>query len=311
MNDDEISVVSRRFEAHRKRLRSVAYRMLGSRSEAEDVVQEAWLRLSRVDTASIDNLGAWLTTVVARVSLDVLRARRSAREQPAGIRFPDPVIGPEERGDAGDGERALDPDEDLTGSHADPEREAMRVDAVSLALLVVLEALDPAERLAFVLHDTLDVPFDEIAAIVDKTPAAVRQLASRARRRVQSAATPPDADLRAQREVVAAFLAAARAGDFDALLRVLDPEVVVRFDLGTTVQEVRGAAPSARNALIGARLSASVRALTVNGEPGLVSFDGDGEPRSLLSFTVRRGTIVAIHGIAEPARVRQCLASNP
>src|SRR5688572_21057630 len=198
MSDPETSALSRRFEENRRRLRSVAYRMLGSHTEAEDVVQEAWLRLSGADAASIDNLSGWLTTVVARVSLDVLRARRSGREQPAGIRFPDPVIEWEERGDAaqtaGMGHDAAE--------GVDPESEVMRAEALSLALLVVLETLDPAERLAFVLHDTFDVPFDEIAGIIGKTPAAVRQLASRARRRVQSAATPIDADMRAQREVV-------------------------------------------------------------------------------------------------------------
>jgi RNA polymerase sigma factor (sigma-70 family) len=305
MSDPERSALSRRFEENRRRLRSVAYRMLGSHAEAEDVVQEAWLRLSGADAAGIDNLSGWLTTVVARASLDVLRARRSGREQPAGIRFPDPMIEWEERGDAtqtaGMGDDAAE--------GADPESEVMRAEAVSLALLVVLETLDPAERLAFVLHDTFDVPFDEIAGIIGKTPAAVRQLASRGRRRVQGAATPPDADMRAQREVVTAFLAAARAGDFDALLRVLDPEVVVRFDLGTTLQEVRGAAPAARNALIGARLSTTVRAVIVNGEPGLVSFDQNGEPRALLSFTVRNGLVAAIHGIADAARIQRCLAS--
>jgi RNA polymerase sigma factor (sigma-70 family) len=304
MTDPESSALSRRFEENRRHLRSVAYRMLGSRTEADDVVQEAWLRLSGADAASIDNLSGWLTTVVARVSLDVLRARRSGREQPAGIRFPDPVIEWEDAGhEAGMGD-------DAAAKGADPESEVLRAEAVSLALLVVLEALDPAERLAFVLHDTFGVAFEEIARIVGKTPAAVRQLASRARRRVQSVATPFDADMRAQREVVTAFLAAARAGDFDALLRVLDPDVVVRFDLGTTLQEVRGAAPAARNALIGARLSTTVRAVIVNAEPGIVSFDQDGEPRSLLSFSVRRGLVVAIHGIADPARIRRLLVAR-
>jgi RNA polymerase sigma factor (sigma-70 family) len=303
MTDPESGALSRRFEENRRRLRSVAYRMLGSHAEAEDVVQEAWLRLSGADAAGIDNLSGWLTTVVARVSLDVLRARRSGREQPAGIRFPDPVIEWEDAGhEAGMGD-------DAAAKGADPESEVIRAEAVSLALLVVLEALDPAERLAFVLHDTFGVAFEEIAGIVGKTPAAVRQLASRARRRVQSVATPFDADMRAQREVVTAFLAAARAGDFDALLRVLDPDVVVRFDLGTTLQEVRGAAPAARNALIGARLSTTVRAVTVNAEPGLVSFDQDGEPRSLLAFSVRRGLVAAIHGIADPARIRRLLVA--
>jgi RNA polymerase sigma factor (sigma-70 family) len=201
-----------RFEEQRTNLRAVAYRMLGSLAEADDAVQEAWLRLSRSDTSGVENLGGWLTTVVGRVCLDMLRARRSRREESLGAHVPDPIVSPED------------------GVH--PEHEALLADSVGLALLVVLETLSPAERLAFVLHDMFDVPFDEIGAIVGRSPAAARQLASRARRRVKGAAPIPDADLGRQREVVGAFLAAARGGDFDALLAVLDPDVVLRADAG-------------------------------------------------------------------------------
>lgn len=309
MNGDESSL-ARQFEQKRSHLRSLAYRMLGSRSEAEDAVQEAWLRLSRADARSIDNLGGWLTTVVARVALDMLRSRRSEREHTAGMRFPDPIVWHEERGGAAERQTSLDEAGIPAVQDSDPERDAIHVDSIGLALLVVLETLDPAERLAFVLHDTLDVPFEEIAAIVGKTPAAARQLASRARRHVQRATTSPDADMRAQREVVAAFLAAARAADFDALLRVLDPDVVVRFDLGATSSEVRGAEPSARNALLGARLSASVEAVIVNGSPGLLSFDASGQPRSLLAFTVTRGKITQILGFGDPERLRAIVGDD-
>ena len=201
-----------RFEANRTHLRAVAYRMLGSVSEADDAVQEAWLRLSRADASRVENLGGWLTTVVARVSLDMLRSRNARREQPLETRVPEPIVS----NDAG----------------VDPEHEALLADSVGLALLVVLETLSPAERLAFVLHDMFGVPFDEIAPIVDREPAAARQLASRARRRVRGAAPVPDADLARQRQVVDAFLAAARGGDFDALVAVLDPDVVLRVDRG-------------------------------------------------------------------------------
>ena len=225
--------LARRFEEHRPHLRAVAYRMLGSLSEADDAVQEAWLRLSRADTSDVANLGGWLTTVVARVSLNLLRARHSRREEPFGPHIPEPVI------DRADG--------------TDPEHEALLADSVGLALLVVLETLTPAERLAFVLHDMFAVPFDEIAPIVDRSPEAARQLASRARRRIQGEPVTPDADLGRQREVFDAFLAAARGGDFNALVAVLDPDVVVRIDLGAAglgmVREVRGAEAAARNAL--------------------------------------------------------------
>ncbi|HEY4726086.1 MAG TPA: sigma-70 family RNA polymerase sigma factor, partial [Actinomycetota bacterium] len=209
---DEGDWLAERFQAHRPRLRAVAYRMLGSLGEADDAVQETWLHLSRADPSGVDNLGRWLTTVVARVCLDTLRARTARREEPLGVHLPDPII-----------------------SHQDalgPEEEALLAEGVGLALLVVMEQLAPAERLALVLHDTFAVPFDQIAAILGRSPAAARQLASRARRRVRASATLPDGDLARQRKVVDAFLAAARDGDLDALVAVLDPEVVVRADWG-------------------------------------------------------------------------------
>src|SRR5213082_654931 len=211
---DEREFLAESFEEHRTHLRAVAYRMLGSLSEADDAVQESWLRLSRSNANEIENLGGWLTTVVARVSLNMLRSRNTHREEPLGVRFPDPIVDP------ADG--------------TDPEHEALLADSVGLALLVVLETLSPAERLAFVLHDMFAVPFEEIASIVDRSPEAARQLASRARRRVRGAAPVPDADLTAQWEVIEAFLAAAREGDFDALVAVLDPDVVLRADGGAT-----------------------------------------------------------------------------
>src|ERR671919_1011203 len=210
MSDNEF--LAQQFEEHRTHLRAVAYRMLGSLSEADDAVQEAWLRLSRIDADEVENLGGWLTTAVARVSLNMLRSRRSRREEPLDVRMPEPIV------DRADG--------------TDPEHEALLADSVGLALLVVLETLNPAERLAFVLHDTFCVPFDDIAPVVDRSPEAARQLASRARRRVQGENTVPDADLDTQREVVEAFLAAARDGDFDRLVAVLDPDVVLRQDFG-------------------------------------------------------------------------------
>src|SRR5580704_18147158 len=235
-----------RFEEHRPHLRAVAYRMLGSLSEADDAVQEAWLRLSRADTSDVANLGGWLTTVVARVSLNLLRARHSRREEPFGPHIPEPVI------DRADG--------------TDPEHEALLADSVGLALLVVLETLTPAERLAFVLHDMFAVPFDEIAPIVDRAPEAARQLASRARRRIQGEPTVPDTDLERQRELVDAFMAAARNGDFESLLLVLDPDVVVRADSGVGIErELRGAAVVARNASAFHRLGLLTRPAIVNG----------------------------------------------
>ena len=230
---DEREFLAQQFEEHRIRLRAVAYRMLGSLSEADDAVQETWLRLSRIDADEVENLGGWLTTVVARVSLNMLRSRRSRREEPLDVRMPEPIV------DRADG--------------TDPEHEALLADSVGLALLVVLETLNPAERLAFVLHDMFAVPFDEIAPIVDRSPEAARQLASRARRRVQGETAIPDADLDTQREVLDAFLAAAREGDFEALLEVLDPDVVLRAERGAVAigasRLVRGAANVARQSV--------------------------------------------------------------
>jgi RNA polymerase sigma-70 factor (ECF subfamily) len=310
MSVDEGSWLAARFEENRKHLRSVAYRMLGSLSEADDAVQDAWLRLSRSDASSVENLAGWLTTVVARVCLDMLRARRSRAEEPGGARVPDPIIWID---------HGVDPEREAPISvsvaidsreSVDPESEAIMADSISLALLVVLETLAPSERLAFVLHDMFDVPFDEIALIVGKTPAAARQMASRARRRVRGVSSPPDADIGAQQEVAAAFLAAARGGDFDALLRLLDSDVVVRGDLGTTATVVRGAKSAAKHAITGARLTAAVQVVLVNGAPGYVSFNENGEPRAVVAFTVRRGKITEINVLADPERLHQLGLAN-
>ena len=283
MGDDEF--LAERFEEHRTPLRAVAYKMLGSLSEAEDAVQESWLRLSRTDTREVENLRAWLTTVVARVSLNVLRSRRTRREEPLDVRVPDPVVSRD------DGTQ--------------PEHEALLADSVGLALLVVLETLAPAERLAFVLHDMFGVPFDEIAGMVDRSPAAARQLASRARRRVQGAAPVPDADLAAQRRVVDAFFAAARDGDFEALVAVLHPDVVSRGDGGPGASAVaRGAREVAARALTFARLAPFVRPALVNGAAGVVVAP-HGEPFSVMGFTVVGGKIVEIDAITDPARLRE------
>ena len=286
MGDDEF--LAERFEEHRAHLRAVAYKMLGSLSEAEDAVQESWLRLSRTDTSEVEDLRAWLTTVVARVSLNVLRSRRTRREEPLDVRVPDPVVSRD------DGTQ--------------PEHEALLADSVGLALLVVLETLAPAERLAFVLHDMFGVPFDEIAGMVDRSPAAARQLASRARRRFQGAAPVPDADLAGQRKVVDAFFAAARDGDFDALVAVLDPDVVSRSDGGTlrpgATGVVRGAREVAARALTFARLSPFVRPALVNGAAGAVVAPR-GEPFSVMGFTVVGGRIVEIDAITDPERLRE------
>jgi RNA polymerase sigma factor (sigma-70 family) len=283
---DERDWLAEGFEEHRTRLRAVAYRMLGSVSEADDAVQEAWLRLSRSDADDIDNLGGWLTTVVARVSLNMLRSRRSRREEPLGVHVPEPIV------DRAEG--------------TDPEHEALLADSVGLALLVVLETLSPAERLAFVLHDMFAVPYDQIAPIVDRSPEAARQLASRARRRVQVENTVPDADPTAQREVVDAFLAAARDGDFDALLAVLDPDVVLRVDFGAPAgsREVRGAEAVVGRARTYSRLGLHLQPALINGAAGVVS-TREGEPFSVGGFTVRRGKIVAIDILADPARLRE------
>jgi RNA polymerase sigma-70 factor (ECF subfamily) len=283
---DERDHLADRFEGNRAHLRAVAYRMLGSINEADDAVQEAWLRLNRSDTAAIDNLGGWLTTVVARVSLDMLRARSSRREQPLGTRMPEPIVSHED--------------------HVNPEQAALLADSVGLALLVVLETLSPAERLAFVLHDMFAVSFDEIAPIVGRSPAAARQLASRARRRVRGAAPAPDADLARQREVVDAFLSAARGGDFDALLAVLDPDVVLRVDRGALAgsREVRGAAAVAERARSFARLARFAKPALVNGTAGFV-VASPGRPRAVAGFTIAAGRIIEIDLLADPARLRE------
>src|SRR5437868_8545426 len=283
---DDHDWLAGQFEANRTHLRAVAYRMLGSLSEADDAVQESWLHLSRSGTIGVDNVGGWLTTVVARVCLDMLRSRKSRREEPLGAHVPEPFVSAE------DG--------------IDPEHEALLADSVGPALLVVLETLAPAERLAFVLHDMFAVPFDQIAPIVGRSPAAARQLASRARRRVQGAATVPDADLTRQREVVDAFFAAARDGDFDALVAVLDPDVVLRSDGGVmrpgASQVVHGAEEVAASALTFARLSPFVRPALVNGAAGVVVAP-HGRPFSVMGFTIRDGKIVEIDGIADPERL--------
>ncbi|HEV3377162.1 MAG TPA: sigma-70 family RNA polymerase sigma factor [Thermoleophilaceae bacterium] len=285
---DEREFLAQQFEEHRTRLRAVAYRMLGSLSEADDAVQETWLRLSRVDSDEVENLGGWLTTVVARVSLNILRSRRSRREEPFDVRMPEPIV------DRADG--------------TDPEHEALLADSVGLALLVVLETLKPAERLAFVLHDMFAVPFDEIAPIVDRSPETARQLASRARRRVQGEAPTPDADRDTQREVIDAFLAAAREGDFEALLEVLDPDVVRRADRGAGLiggpSVVRGAANVARQALAFSRLDIEVRPALVNGAVGTVTLR-KGRPFAIAGFTIRNRKIVEMDILADPERLSQ------
>ena len=282
MNEQEW--LAERFEEHRPRLRAVAYRMLGSLSEADDAVQEAWLRLSRADTSGVENLGAWLTTVVGRVALNMLRARSTRREQPLEGHLPDPVVDP------------------VDGTN--PEHEALLADSVGLALLVVLETLTPAERLAFVLHDMFGIPFEQIAPIVDRSPEAARQLASRARRRVRGVAPSPEADLDEQWEVVEAFLAAAREGDFERLLAVLDPDVVVRADFGPGGPShfVRGARAVAEQARSWSQRDLVVRRALVNGAPGMVAFR-NGKPFSVGALTIRDGKIVELDFLADPERL--------
>jgi RNA polymerase sigma factor (sigma-70 family) len=283
---DDKQWLAERFEVHRTQLRAVSYRMLGSVSEADDAVQEAWIRLSRSDADEIENLGGWLTTVVARVSLNMLRSRRTRREEPLdAVHVPEPIV------DRVDG--------------TDPEHEALLADSVGLALLVVLETLSPAERLAFVLHDMFAVPFDEIARLLDRSPEAARQLASRARRHVRVEETVPDPDPETQREVVEAFLVAARGGDFDRLV-VLDPDAVLRADLGPAAgsREVHGAAAIARQAVTFSRLGLDVELALINGAVGLVT-RRDGEPFSVTGFTVRGGRIVALDILADPERLRR------
>jgi RNA polymerase sigma-70 factor (ECF subfamily) len=284
MNDQDW--LAERFEANRSHLRGVAFRMLGSLSEADDAVQEAWIRLSRTDTSEVDNLRAWLTTVVGRVCLNLLRSRKTRREASLETHVPDPMLSPE--------------------AGMDPEQEALLGDSVGLALQVVLDSLSPAERVAFVLHDVFAVPFDDVAPIVGRTPTAARQLASRARRRVQGAPVP-DVDLEGQWAVVDAFLAAARAGDFERLLAVLDPDVVVRSDGGVARPDlgtlIRGARAVAEQAMTFRRLTAT-RAL-VNGIPGGVAWAPDGGPFAVVALTVRGGRIVAIDVLADPDRLGQ------
>ena len=285
MDDNEF--LAGQFEQHRGHLRAVSYRMLGSLSEADDAVQEAWVRLSRSDAEEIENLGGWLTTVVARVSLNMLRARKTRREEPFDERLPDPVV------------------ERVDGDH--PEHEALLADSVGLALLVVLEQLSPAERLAFVLHDMFAVPFDEIAPMVERTPEAARQLASRARRRVQGAAPEAPADRARQREVAEAFQAAAREGDFERLVSVLDPDVVQRVDFGPDrpIRITVGADAVAGQAIAFRRVAPgfdTIEAVLVNGTPGYVVFRG-GQPFSLVAFTVANDRIVAMDIIADAERL--------
>jgi RNA polymerase sigma factor (sigma-70 family) len=281
---DEQEWLASQFEEHRPHLRAVAYRILGSLSEADDAVQDAWLRLSRADTDEVANLGGWLTTVVGRVALNMLRSRNARREQPLHVHVPDPII------DVADG----------TG----PEHEAQLADSVGLALLVVLDTLSPAERLAFVLHDMFAVPFDEIAPIVERSPEATRQLASRARRRVRGAAPGPDADLTAQWEVVEAFLAAARDGDFEGLLAVLDPDVELRADGGPTSlsRQVRGAEPVASQALMWSRVDLTMQRALINGVAGLVAIR-NGRLFMVMAFTVTGGKVVEIDILADPERL--------
>ena len=276
--------LAERFEEERTHLQGVAYRMLGSLSEADDAVQEAWLRLSRSDPSAIENLRAWLTTVVARVSLNALRSRRARGEQPLDVHVPEPIVSRE------DG--------------VDPEHEALLADSVGLALLVVLETLAPAERLAFVLHDMFAVPFDDIAPMVGRTPTAARQLASRARRRVR-AAPAPDVDLARQREVVDAFLAAARDGAFDALVALLDPDVVMRVDRDSGApREFRGAPSVVEQVLTFASGAQFARPALVNGAAGFVVAPR-GRPVAVAGFTVAGGKIVAMDVLADPARLRE------
>ncbi|HEY7341194.1 MAG TPA: sigma-70 family RNA polymerase sigma factor [Ktedonobacterales bacterium] len=288
---DEREWLAEQFEAQRAHLRSVAYRLLGSSSEAEDAVQESWLRLSRSDASSIENLGGWLTTVVARVCLDMLRSRAMRREEPLNV-------------NGADGESLPDPILSREGG-INPEDEALLADSVGLALLVVLETLAPAERLAFVMHDVFSVPFDEIAPIVGRSPTAARQLASRARRRVQGAATMPDADFTRQRAIVDAFLTASRGGDFSALLALLDPDVVLRPDAAVMAigspGEVRGAEAVAGQ--FAGRAQVAQLAL-IGGAVGAV-WAPHGEPRVIFSFTLSHGRIAAIDLIADPTRLRQ------
>ncbi|MGA5895635.1 RNA polymerase sigma factor SigJ [Streptomyces venetus] len=295
--------LAERFEEHRGHLRAVAYRMLGSLTEAEDAVQEAWLRLSRMDPDDIQNLGGWLTTVTGRVCLDLLRSRTARREEPVGgthdtydAFVPDPVLSPL--------------------PHLDPAEEVLQADSVGLALLVVLENLAPDERLAFVLHDMFAVPFDDIAPIVERTPAATRQLASRARRRVRGATPSTEPDLGRQKEVLDAFLAASRAGDFEALLGLLHPDVVLRADSGELVRGaavskvVQGAKSVAEQALMFARFARSAELVLVNGTVGMVNAP-EGRVRSVMAVTITDGRITGMYILADPERLERLEAPGP
>ena len=279
--------LAERFERYRPRLRAVSYRMLGSLSEADDAVQEAWLRLSGADTSEVDDLGAWLTTVVARICLNALRSRASRREEPIDTHLPDPIVS-------------------AVGG-VDPEDEVLIADSVGLALLIVLDTLAPAERLAVVLHDVFDVPFEQIAPIIDRSEPATRQLASRARRRLRATPTP-DTSVAEQWELVEAFLAAARDGDFEALLRVLDPDVVLRADAGAGAPGLsrieRGARVVASGAVTFNKLGYAYRLALVNGAPGVVTLV-EGEPFAVLGFTVARGKIVEMNILSDATRLRR------
>jgi RNA polymerase sigma-70 factor (ECF subfamily) len=292
---DENQWLAERFEEHRPRLRAVAYRMLGSLSEADDAVQDTWLRMSRAGTSEVENLGGWLTTIVARVCLNLLRSRSLRREQSLGAHVPDPVVS--------------------QSGELQPEEEALLADSVGLALLVVLDTLAPAERLAFVLHDMFELPFDEIAPMVGRTPAAARQLASRARRRVKGAQMPADRDLARQRAVVDAFFSAARGGDFDALVAVLDPSVVLRIDGGdrhpAASMVVQGAGAVARQALSGLASTlpaVELHPVLVNGAAGVV-ITRRGRPVTVIGFIVSGGKIAEIDSVADPGRVRRIAAA--
>jgi RNA polymerase sigma-70 factor (ECF subfamily) len=280
---DERDWLAQRFQEHRPRLRAVAYRMLGSTSEADDAVQEAWIRLSRSNAGEIDSLEAWLVTVVGRVALNMLRSRKTRGEEPLDAHLPDPIV------DRADG--------------IAPEHEALLADSVGLALLVVLETLTPAERLAYVLHDMFSIPFDEIGTILERSPEAARQLASRGRRRIRGAHTTPDADAAAQQEVVKAFLAAARDGDFDALVAVLDPDIVLRGDWGSgTIVEVRGAENVAHRAKAASQLGLLVRPALINGAAGWVSLL-DGDLYAIGALTLHNGRITTMDILLDPARL--------
>jgi RNA polymerase sigma-70 factor (ECF subfamily) len=290
---EENEWLAERFEEHRPHLRAVAYRMLGSLTDADDAVQDTWLRVSRADATRVENLGGWLTTIVARICLNMLRARNTRREESLEVHIPDPLISP--------------------AGASQPEEEALLADSVSLALLVVLDTLAPAERLAFVLHDMFQLPFEEIAPVVGRSPEAARQLASRARRRVKGADIPAaDADLARQREVVDAFFRAARGGDFDGLVAVLDPDVVLRSDYGGrrpgAPKVIHGAAGVARQSLIGAIPSAELHPALINGAAGVV-ITVHGRPFAVMGFTVAEGKIVEIDAIADPDRLQRIAAA--